>query len=139
MKFITSGCGGTGRRASLRSWRAQVRAGSNPAAPTIADLSHPHGWLFRISEARPDHRGAHRRAREGDRRPKGGVRARGAGRLGREGGGSGVYLHTDIYEVSLTAQLSGTIVYVQNGPVAQRWSRGLIILWFSVRIRVGPP
>ena len=44
-----------------------------------------------------------------------------------------------IYEVSLTAQLSGTIVYVQNGPVAQRWSRGLIILWFSVRIRVGPP
>ena len=44
-----------------------------------------------------------------------------------------------IYEVSLTAQLSGTIVHVQNGPVAQRWSRGLIILWFSVRIRVGPP
>ena len=25
------------------------------------------------------------------------------------------------------------------GPVAQRWSRGLIILWFSVRIRAGPP
>ena len=44
-----------------------------------------------------------------------------------------------IYEVFLTAQLSGTIVHVQNGPVAQRWSRGLIILWFSVRIRVGPP
>ena len=46
---------------------------------------------------------------------------------------------TVIYEVSLTAQLSGTIVHVLNGPVAQRWSRGLIILWFSVRIRVGPP
>ena len=46
---------------------------------------------------------------------------------------------TVIYEVSLTAQLSGTIVHMQNGPVAQRWSRGLIILWFSVRIRVGPP
>ena len=44
-----------------------------------------------------------------------------------------------IYEVFLTAQLSGTIVHVQNGPVAQRWSRGLIILWFSVRIRAGPP
>ena len=26
-----------------------------------------------------------------------------------------------------------------DGPVAQRWSRGLIILWFSVRIRAGPP
>ena len=25
------------------------------------------------------------------------------------------------------------------GPVAQRWSRGLIILWLSVRIRPGPP
>ena len=46
---------------------------------------------------------------------------------------------TVIYEVSLTGQLSGTIVHVQNGPVAQRWSRGLIILWFSVRIRAGPP
>lgn len=30
----TSGRGGTGRRASFRSWRAQARAGSNPADPT---------------------------------------------------------------------------------------------------------
>ena len=70
--------------------------GKSPAAPTIVDLSHPHGWLFRISEAQPHDRAAHRRAREGERRPQGGVRARRAGRLGREGGGSGVYLHTDI-------------------------------------------
>ena len=92
-QYLTaSGRGGTGRRASFRGWRAQARAGSNPAAPTIADLSHPYGWLFRISEARPDHRGAHRRAREGERRPQGGVRARGTGGLGREDGGSGVYL-----------------------------------------------
>ena len=27
----------------------------------------------------------------------------------------------------------------QKGPIAQWWSRGLIILWFSVRIWVGPP
>ena len=43
-------------------------------------------------KARPDHRGAHRRAREGERRPQGGVRARRAGGLRREGRGSGVYL-----------------------------------------------
>ena len=96
IEFTTSGRGGTGRRASFRGWRAQARAGSNPAAPTAVDLGHPHGWLCSYKDVR-------------------------------------------IYEVSLTAQLSGTIVHVQNGPVAQRWSRGLIILWFSVRIRVGPP
>ena len=96
MKYTTSGRDGTGRRASFRGWRAQARAGSNPAAPTTVDLSHPHGWFCSYKDVR-------------------------------------------IYEVSLTAQLSGTIVHVQNGPVAQRWSRGLIILWFSVRIRVGPP
>ena len=32
--LVPSGRGGTGRRASFRSWWAQARAGSNPAAPT---------------------------------------------------------------------------------------------------------
>ena len=90
--LIASGRGGTGSRASFRGWRPQARAGSSPAAPTIVDLGHPHRWLFRISEARSHNRGAHRRAREGERRPQGGVRARRAGRLGCEDGGSGVYL-----------------------------------------------
>ena len=71
MKFTTSGCGGTDRRASLRSWRAQVRAGSNPAAPTIEE---------RIAALEKENGGLS------------GVRARRAGRLGREDGGSGVYL-----------------------------------------------
>ena len=34
VEFTTSGRVGTGGRASLRSWRAQARAGSNLAAPT---------------------------------------------------------------------------------------------------------
>ena len=32
--LVPSGRGGTGRRTSFRGWRAQARAGSNPAAPT---------------------------------------------------------------------------------------------------------
>ena len=51
MKYTTSGRGGTGRRASFRGWRAQARAGSSPAAPTIVDLSHPHGWFFHAGRA----------------------------------------------------------------------------------------
>lgn len=38
-------------------------------------------------KARPDHRGAHRRAREGERRPQGRIGAGCAGGLGRKGDG----------------------------------------------------
>ena len=44
--YIASGAWRNGRRASLRNWWAQARAGSSPAAPTIVDSRHPHGCLF---------------------------------------------------------------------------------------------